>query len=65
MAKALQLARPVVRSTSGFHADQTSWQVDEELSHLVTTQLFLEDSLAKLVDSVKLEHILGQVDAYS
>jgi hypothetical protein len=44
---------------------QAPWQIDEELGHLVTPQLLLENRLAQLVDSVKLKHIFGQVDTYS
>jgi hypothetical protein len=54
-----------VRSTTGFHADQARWQVNEKLGHLVTTKLLLDDGFVKFVDAVDLEYILGQVDAYS
>jgi hypothetical protein len=52
-------------SATGLHSNQARWQVDEELGHLVTPQLLLEDRLAQFVDSMKLKHIFGQVNAYS
>jgi hypothetical protein len=50
--------------TAGFHPDQTRWQIDEKLGHLVPPQLLLENRLTQLVNTVKLEYILCQVDAY-
>jgi hypothetical protein len=62
---ALQLSRPVMGSATGLHSNQAPWQIDEELGHLVTPQLLLKNRLAQLVDTLKLDHILGKVDTYS
>ena len=64
MTETLQLARPVVGATARFHANQARRQIHEELSHLVTPDLLLDDRLAKLIDAVQLKHILSQIDAY-
>ena len=63
VTKTCQLARPVVGTAAGFHADQASWQVHEERGHLVAPYLLLDDWLAKLVDPVQLKHVLCQIDA--
>lgn len=51
VTKTYQLARPKWRALP---------QVYEELGHLVAQYLFLDDSLAKLVDSVQLKHVYKQ-----
>ena len=65
MAHHLGLARPVVCAAAGFHANQARRQVHEERRHLVSAKPRLYQYLPMLVDSVDLEHILGQVDANS
>ena len=51
-------------TSTGFHANQASRQIYEELGHLVAPDLLLNGGLAKLIDSVQLKHIFCQIDAY-
>ena len=62
-AHALQFARPVVGAAAGLHADQAGRQIDEELCHLLATQLLLEHRLAKLIDAVDLEELFREVNS--
>lgn len=65
VAHACELARPVVGAGACLDADEARRQVDEERGHLVTAKLLPQHSLAVLVDSMHLEHVLCQVDANS
>jgi len=60
---ALQRARPVVRATARFHADQTRRQLGEEHRHLLAPQLLAQHHFAALVHSVHLKDILRQINA--
>jgi|SRR5450830_235862 len=51
-------------ATEGLHANKASRQIYEELSHLVASDLLLDDGLAKLINPVQLKHIFNQIDTY-
>ncbi len=62
MPERLQLARPVVGTAAGFHADQAGREVGKEQGELRTLELFLQYHLAVLVDTVHLEYVLSQIN---
>jgi len=63
MALALQLACPIMRTSTCFHADETGRQIDEEDSHLIALDLLHQHRVTLGIDSVNLKHALCQIDA--
>lgn len=63
MSQCLPLARPVVRAGTGLGTNQTERQVGEEGRGLVAALLLTQLSLAAFIDTVTLEHFLGQIKA--
>ena len=61
MTKLGQLARPVMRGRAGLHADEAGWQLPEKLDDLPAPQLPGDHRLARRVDAVHLEHVLGEI----
>ena len=65
MAKAAEFSGPVVGAGTGFHADQTGWQVGDHLQQLTANDLGLDQNrLATLVNTMQSEYILGEIDPY-
>lgn len=64
IATGLQLASPVVGTTTGFHADFTARfnSLQQCLQPVSTAQLFASNGLLSAINTVYLEHILCQVD---
>src|SRR3954454_20648601 len=62
MTKCLKLARPMVRRGASFYADQAWWQLLEERQDRAALQLAADDHLASGINSVNLEHRLGDVE---
>jgi hypothetical protein len=62
MAELRQFARPVVRRSTGLHANQAGRQRREELQHLTAAKLLPDDHLLGTVDPVDLEHVLGNIE---
>src|SRR5712664_1160068 len=60
----LQLPRPVMSASAGFHAHQTRLELREERRHLVALELLAHDHFAAPVYRVNLEHILCQVEPH-
>ena len=62
----LELARSVVRTTTGLHADQARGQIGKKLRHLGGFELLLQRGLAVLVDPMHLNNggrsILASID---
>ncbi len=63
MAQRRQLPRPVVARAAGLHADQTGLELAEERHHLAPAQRPADDNLSRLIDSVDLKNVLGQIEA--
>jgi hypothetical protein len=59
------LARPEVARAAGLHTHQTRLQLAEERDHLAPAQRPADDHLAGVVNTVKLKHVLGQIEADS
>src|SRR3990167_4990752 len=51
-----------MRAPASLHANQARLQVGEERGHLLSLQLLSQHGLSVLINSVDLEHVLGQVD---
>src|SRR3982075_752488 len=62
MAKRLGFARPMVRPCARLNADQTPRQLLEERQDRAALQLASDDLLASGINSVNLEHRLGDVE---
>jgi len=58
-----EFATPVMRRRACFHTDQTRRQLREEHHHLRAAQLLAEDDATVGPDAVKLENVLGEIDA--
>src|SRR6516162_1095476 len=56
-----QLACPVVRRGTGLHANEARRQRREELQHLAAAKLLPDDDLLGRINSVDLEHVLGDI----
>jgi hypothetical protein len=61
MAELRQFACPIVRCGTRFHADQARRQSLEERHHLTAAQLFPDDNLLGRINTVNLEHVLGEI----
>jgi hypothetical protein len=61
MAQRRQLARPVMRRRTSFHADQARRQPGEEGEQLTTSKLPAHHDALGFVDAVHLKDVLGQV----
>jgi hypothetical protein len=61
MAQLSQLACPVMRRGTRFHAHQTRRQRLEERYHLAAPQLLPDDHLLVRVDAVNLMDVLGEI----
>ncbi len=59
-----ELARPVVRTGTGFHANQAGCQIGEEAKHLGSLELLAQHCPASVIDSVNLKYGLCQIDSY-
>ena len=59
----LELARPVVSTGAGLHPDQTWFESRQKLQHLLAAELFAQYYCTSAVDPVKVENILGQINA--
>src|SRR3981189_2604068 len=62
MAKRLKFARPMVRRCARLNANQAGWQFLEERQDRAPLQLAADDHLASGINSVNLEHRLGDVE---
>src|SRR3982074_638203 len=62
MAKRLEFARPMVRRCARLNADQTRRQLLEERQDRAALQLAADDHLTSGINSVNLEHRLGNVE---
>ena len=62
MPKPDELPRPVVRSRAGLDAHEAGWQPREEPDDLRSSQPSTKDDSALLIDTVDLEHVLGEVE---
>src|SRR5690606_6725080 len=63
MPELRQLARPVMRRATRFHADQARRQLGEERQHLRSPQRLANDDLAGGINRVNLKNALGQIEA--
>jgi hypothetical protein len=61
VAELRQLACPVVRRGTGFHANQTVRQRCEKLHHLGAAKLLSDDDLLGRIDAVDLKYVLGDI----
>ena len=64
MAQLAQLSAPMMRRTTGFHADHTSRQGLEECQKLRPLDLLVEDLAPGRRNAVYLENVLGQIQAH-
>jgi hypothetical protein len=53
----------MMSGSTGFHTDQASGNLAKEVHDLLATQLAGDDDLARAVNAVHLEHILGEINA--
>jgi hypothetical protein len=58
-----QLARPMMRRTTGLQPDKASGQRSEEGQKLVALDRLIENDLARRIDAVDLKDVLGQINA--
>lgn len=64
VAEAAELACPVVRPGTGFHADPTGRRLGDQLQQLAACSLgFDENRFTALVNAMQSEYILGEIDA--
>ncbi len=56
-----QLARPVTRPAAGLEADHAARQIDKEFQYFAVHQALAEHHSAPLIDTVHLEHALGDL----
>jgi hypothetical protein len=49
--------------SAGFHADQASGNLAEEVDDLPAPQLTGDDDLARAIHAVHLEYVLGEINA--
>jgi hypothetical protein len=61
MAELRQFACPIVRRSTGLHADQARRQRLEERHHLTAAELLPDDDLLGRINTVNLEHVLGEI----
>jgi hypothetical protein len=59
-----ELARPMVRTAAGFHADEARGQVGEEGRHLAALELLAQHRFSVLIHTVNLKHALCQIDTH-
>jgi hypothetical protein len=57
-----ELAGPVLGTTTGFHADQAGWLVNEVFPELVAHELHLKNLSSVSIHPVQLKYALGDVD---
>jgi hypothetical protein len=62
MSLGLQPSRPIVSTSTGFHANQAGWLLGEKGQYLLASQSSLNNDFAALINTVHLEHIFGQID---
>jgi hypothetical protein len=60
MSLGLQPSRPIVSTSTGFHANQAGWLLGEKGQYLLASQSSLNNDFAALINTVHLEHIFGQ-----
>jgi hypothetical protein len=51
----------MMRCRASFHPYETRWQLLEEADHLAAPKLFRDNDLASGIDTVSLEHRLGEI----
>jgi hypothetical protein len=61
MAELRQFACPIVCCGTRLHADQARRQSLEERHHLTAAQLLPDDDLLGRINTVNLEHVLGEI----
>jgi hypothetical protein len=61
VAELRQLACPVVRGGTSFHANQAGWQRRKKLHHLTAAKLLPDNDLLGHIDAVDLEYVLGDI----
>jgi hypothetical protein len=61
VAELRQLARPIMRRGTGFHADQARRQCLEKRNHLAAPELLPRNYLLLGVDPVNLKYVLGDI----
>src|SRR5246127_2458355 len=49
--------------SAGFHTDQASRNLAQEIDDLLAPQLTGDDDLARIIHAVHLEHVLGEINA--
>jgi hypothetical protein len=64
MSERSQLARPIVRRRTGFHADQARRQRLKEHEYFAAPQLATDDDLAARVHAVHLEPVLSDIQTH-
>jgi hypothetical protein len=62
MAKCLELARPIVGRGASLDANQAWWQLLEKRQDRAPLQLAADDHRAGGINSVNLEHRLGDIE---
>jgi hypothetical protein len=56
---------PVMSSVRGFHADQTSRQIREEVSNAIASQRLSHGDFPVAVDTMNYKNVLRQIQTYS
>jgi hypothetical protein len=65
MAESRQLPRPEMGRGARLHANQAGRQASEEADELTPAQLPADQNLSVLIDTVDLEHMLGEIETNS
>ena len=55
--------RPMMSGSTGFHTDQTRRKLAKEVQDLLAPQLTGDDNLARTINAVNLEYVLGEINA--
>ena len=63
MAERLKLARPAERAGAGFDYDRATLDLCDNVENLIAHHPPFQHDAAKMIDPVKLKHVLGDIDA--
>ena len=64
MTQRPQLPRPVMRTATGFHPDQTGLELREDVTQAGSRDLTAQDDVAALIDPMELKDVFGQINAH-
>ena len=63
VAELRDFTRPMMTGCAGLHADQATGNLAKEVQDLLASQLTGDDNLARTINAVNLEYVLGEINA--